>query len=51
MLTLEPHLGEFVGLAGLEQEGARSDVGSIAFKDGREAFDCAVNKLKAILAE
>ncbi len=51
VLTLEPHLGEFVGLAGLEQEGARSDVGSLAFKDGREAFDCAVNKLKEILSE
>ena len=49
VLTLEPHLGEFVGLAGLEQEGARSDVGGLAFKDGREAFDCAVNKLKEIL--
>ena len=49
VLTLEPHLGEFVGLAGLEQEGARSDVGSLAFKDGRAAFDCAVNCLKDIL--
>ena len=49
VLTLEPHLGEFVGLAGLEQEGARSDVGSLAFKDGRAAFDCAVSKLKEIL--
>jgi sugar phosphate isomerase/epimerase len=49
VLTLEPHLGEFVGLAGLEQEGARSDVGGLAFKDGRDAFDCAVNKLKDIL--
>ncbi len=51
VLTLEPHLGEFVGLAGLEQEGARSDVGSLAFKDGRAAFDCAVNCLKQILSE
>lgn len=49
VLTLEPHLGEFVGLSGLEQEGSRSDVGSLAFKDGRAAFDCAVNKLKDIL--
>lgn len=49
VLTLEPHLGEFVGLADLEQEGSRSDVGSLAFKDGREAFDCAVNKLREIL--
>ncbi|MBE6652476.1 MAG: sugar phosphate isomerase/epimerase [Ruminococcaceae bacterium] len=49
VLTLEPHLGEFVGLADLEQDGARSGVGSLAFKDGREAFDCAVNKLKEIL--
>lgn len=49
VLTLEPHLGEFVGLAELEQEGARSDVGGLAFKDGRAAFDCAVNKLKEII--
>lgn len=49
VLTLEPHLGEFVGLAGLEQEGARSDVGGLAFKDGRAAFDCAVEKLKEII--
>ena len=51
VLTLEPHLGEFVGLAALEQEGARSDVGSLAFKDGRAAFDCAVSKLKDILGQ
>ena len=51
VLTLEPHLGEFVGLAGLEQEGSRSDVGSLAFKDGRAAFDCAVNCLKEILGQ
>ena len=49
VLTVEPHLGEFVGLAGLEQEGSRSSVDSLAFKDGRAAFDCAVNCLKEIV--
>ena len=50
VLTLEPHLTEFVGLAGLEEEGAKSNVGStIKFNSNREAFDYAVNSLKGII--
>ncbi len=50
VLTLEPHLAEFVGLASLEEEGDKSDVGSvITFKNNREAFDFAVDSLKGII--
>ena len=49
VLTLEPHLTEFVGLASLEDDDDKSKVGSISFKDGREAFDFAVNSLKEII--
>ncbi len=49
VLTLEPHLTEFVGLAGLEEDGAKSNVGKIHFNSHREAFDYAVNSLKAII--
>lgn len=52
VLTLEPHLSQFHGLAALEQEGERTIIGSeqFAYKDGNESFDAAVNALKAILA-
>ncbi len=50
VLTLEPHLTEFVGLASLEEEGDKSDVGSVvSFKNNREAFDFAVDSLKEII--
>ena len=51
VLTLEPHLAEFTGLKGLEQEGERTIVGSarFSFRDNNEAFDTAVNSLKDIL--
>ena len=52
VLTLEPHLAEFVGLAGLENPGDRSVVGkTVTFKDNRAAFDYAADRLKAIIAE
>jgi sugar phosphate isomerase/epimerase len=51
VLTLEPHLTEFVGLNDLEEEGAKSNVGKIAFNNNREAFDYAVSSLKNILNE
>ena len=42
---------EFVGLAGLEEEGAKSDVGSVlSFESGRDAFKCAADSLKQIIA-
>lgn len=51
VLTLEPHLAEFCGLKGLEQEGERTIVGSarFCFRDNNEAFDTAVESLKKIL--
>ncbi len=47
VLTLEPHLKSFVGLAALEG-GDTQHVGS-SFKDNREAFDFAVNTLKNLI--
>ena len=49
VLTLEPHLSEFVGLADLEEEGARSNVSKLSFSNNRESFDYAVNSLKTII--
>ena len=50
VLTLEPHLTEFVGLKALENEEAKSLVGGHHFENGRVAFDFATNSLKNILA-
>ena len=49
VLTLEPHLAEFVGLKALEGESERSEVGGFHFENNRAAFDHAVMKLKSIL--
>lgn len=49
VLSLEPHLYEFVGLKSLEQEGDESVVGAMAFATAEEAFDYAANTLKTIL--
>lgn len=49
VLTLEPHLSEFVGLSDLEEEGARSNVSKLSFANNRESFDYAVNSLKDII--
>jgi sugar phosphate isomerase/epimerase len=51
VLTLEPHLAEFVGLAGLEEEDAKSNVGKMEFENNRAAFDYAVNSLKKIVED
>ena len=48
IITLEPHLYEFVGLAGLEREGATSVIGN-NYSTKREAFDAGVNTLKALI--
>ncbi len=48
VITLEPHLYEFVGLAGLEREGATSVIGN-SYNTKREAFDAGVNALKALI--
>ena len=49
LLSLEPHLSEFVGLKDLEREGEKSIVGSLAFESNEAAFDHAARKLKALL--
>lgn len=51
VLTLEPHLTEFIGLASLEEDGARSNVGKLSFANSRESFDYAVNFLKKIISQ
>ena len=48
VLTLEPHLAEFVGLKALEGV-ERSEVGGLNFEKNRAAFDHAVMKLREIL--
>ena len=49
VLTLEPRLSDFVGLVGLENEGAKSDVGSVySFASNEEAFDFACTSLAQI---
>ncbi|MBR5543298.1 MAG: sugar phosphate isomerase/epimerase [Oscillospiraceae bacterium] len=48
VITLEPHLFEFVGLAGLEREGATSVIGN-NYNSKREAFDAGVNALKELI--
>jgi len=49
VLTLEPHLTVFKGLAGLEAEGETSAIGN-AFRTAEEAFGAATNALKGIVA-
>lgn len=49
VLSLEPHLSKFVGLASLENEDDASEVGGMKFSSDREAFDYAVNNLNSIL--
>ncbi|MBQ8207993.1 MAG: sugar phosphate isomerase/epimerase [Clostridia bacterium] len=49
VLTLEPHLSDFVGLSGLEGD-EKSEVGKLySFDSNDEAFDCAVVSLKEII--
>lgn len=45
ILTLEPHLMEFGGLAGLESEGHTSNLGN-RYKDSDEAFEVALTSLR-----
>lgn len=48
VITLEPHLFDFVGLAGLEREGSATKIGG-TYRTKREAFDSGVAALKALL--
>lgn len=49
VLTIEPHLAIFKGLAELEREGEQSNVGEFVYADNNSAFDAACNALKEIL--
>lgn len=49
VLSLEPHLFEFVGLKDLEQEGDESIVGTMSFASAEAAFDYAADTLKKLL--
>lgn len=48
-LTIEPHLTIFKGLAELEREGEKSNVGEFVYADNNSAFDAACVALKQIL--
>ena len=49
VMTLEPHLQEFVGLSGLENGESVKNL-NISYKNNDESFDAAVMALKGILA-
>ena len=49
VLTLEPHLAEFVGLSDLEADDDKSAVGGLKFDNNRAAFDHAVACLRSII--
>ncbi len=48
-LTLEPHLTDFAGLAGLEREGETSGIATQRFASADAAFDFACAALKKIV--
>ncbi len=49
VLTLEPHLSVFKGLAQLEREDAKTQIPPYCYPSGRAAFDAAVSALREIL--
>ena len=49
VVSLEPHLMEFYGLAALEKEGEKTETSSLVFKTNREAFDFAATELKKLI--
>ena len=49
VLTLEPHLSVFDGLAGLEQEGEKSEINQFRYPNNRTAFAAAVSALKSLI--
>lgn len=51
LLSLEPHLSDFVGLKSLEREGEESIVGSLSFESNEAAFDHAAKALKKLLGQ
>lgn len=51
VLTLEPHLTVFDGLAGLEREEDRTAIDPFRYPSSRVAFDAAVKALKNLLKQ
>ena len=52
VISMEPHLSNFVGLSGLEREGEESKVGLVSHFDSKEsAFDYACQTFKGIVAK
>lgn len=49
VLTLEPHLYDFVGLKSLERESDASVVGAMGFETAQAAFDYAAQSLQKLL--
>ena len=49
VLTLEPHLAAFTGLAKLEHKDDKSMIGANRYASNREAFDAGVAALKELL--
>ena len=49
MLSLEPHLSDFVGLKNLEREGEASIVGTLTFESNEAAFDHAAKALRCLI--
>lgn len=49
LLSLEPHLSDFVGLKALEREGEASIVGTLSFESNEAAFDHAAKALRCLI--
>lgn len=47
--TIEPHLTVFKGLADLEQDGDKSQIGEFQYPDADTAFDVACNAFKGVI--
>lgn len=47
--TIEPHLTEFIGLAGLEREGDKTNINNKRYSSANEAFDAAVAAFRSVL--
>ena len=50
VMTLEPHLKIFDGLAALEESEEKTDIDDFTYPDNNAAFDVAANAIKEIIA-
>lgn len=50
VMTLEPHLKIFDGLAALEESDEKTDIDDFTYPDNNAAFDVAANAIKEIVA-